>query len=69
MFRDLKSTGGRLVAFLLLSGLLLTGHSFAADNVVKEDNKNLPFDVRIVIDISGSMKQTDPNNLRIPALN
>ena len=69
MFRDLKSTGGRLVAFLLLSGLLLTGHSFAADNVVKEGNENLPFDVRIVIDISGSMKQTDPNNLRIPALN
>ena len=31
--------------------------------------QSLPFDVRIVIDISGSMKQTDPNNLRIPALN
>jgi uncharacterized protein (TIGR03503 family) len=26
-------------------------------------------DVRVIIDISGSMKQTDPNNLRIPALN
>ncbi|MEH6447170.1 MAG: vWA domain-containing protein [Oleispira sp.] len=35
----------------------------------EDDNKNLPFDVRIIIDISGSMKQTDPNNLRIPALN
>ncbi|ASP39701.1 hypothetical protein CHH28_13910 [Bacterioplanes sanyensis] len=28
-----------------------------------------PADVRIVVDISGSMKQTDPNNLRIPATN
>ncbi|MCY0966765.1 VWA domain-containing protein [Parathalassolituus penaei] len=28
-----------------------------------------PADVRVVIDISGSMKQTDPNNLRVPALN
>ena len=26
-------------------------------------------DVRIVVDISGSMKQNDPNNLRIPAVN
>jgi uncharacterized protein (TIGR03503 family) len=69
MFRDLMCTGGRLKAFLLLSALLMSGNSFAAGDVVKEDNKNLPFDVRIIIDISGSMKQTDPNNLRIPALN
>jgi uncharacterized protein (TIGR03503 family) len=27
-----------------------------------------PSDVRIIIDISGSMKENDPNNLRIPAL-
>lgn len=27
-----------------------------------------PADVRLLIDISGSMKQNDPNNLRIPAL-
>lgn len=26
------------------------------------------YDFRIVIDVSGSMKQTDPNNLRVPAL-
>ena len=25
-------------------------------------------DIRVLIDISGSMKQTDPNNLRAPAL-
>ncbi|MFY9180068.1 MAG: VWA domain-containing protein [Venatoribacter sp.] len=28
-----------------------------------------PADVRILVDISGSMKQTDPENLRIPAVN
>lgn len=28
-----------------------------------------PADVRIVVDISGSMKETDPNNLRVPAVN
>lgn len=32
------------------------------------DKSNVP-DVRIVIDISGSMKETDPQNLRRPALN
>ena len=26
-------------------------------------------DVRVLIDISGSMKKNDPNNLRIPAVN
>jgi len=58
--------GGRLIAFLLIScGFLVWGNpAFAA-----EDNKNLPYDVRIIVDISGSMKQTDPNNLRIPAMN
>src|SRR6187402_3821518 len=30
--------------------------------------KNLPSDVRVLIDISGSMKQTDPQNLRKPAV-
>jgi hypothetical protein len=28
-----------------------------------------PADVRIIVDISGSMKQTDPDNLRVPATN
>lgn len=63
MLRDLMYSGGRLCTFLLLSCL-----SFAA-LAAEEDDKNLPYDVRIIIDISGSMKQTDPNNLRIPALN
>ncbi|RYF97938.1 MAG: VWA domain-containing protein, partial [Chitinophagaceae bacterium] len=30
--------------------------------------KILPSDVRVIIDVSGSMKQTDPKNLRKPAL-
>ena len=68
MLRDLMYSGGRLIAFLLLSGLLFTNYSFAL-NEAEGDDKGLPFDVRIIIDISGSMKQTDPNNLRIPALN
>ena len=37
----------------------------AADSKV---TKILPSDVRVLIDISGSMKQTDPKNLRKPAL-
>lgn len=68
MFRDLLFSGGRLLAFLLLFSSLWLG-SVSVASAAEEDNKNLPFDVRIVIDISGSMKQTDPNNLRIPALN
>jgi uncharacterized protein (TIGR03503 family) len=68
MLRDLLYSGGRLLAFLLLSSALCAVFS-TATIAAEEDNKNLPFDVRIVIDISGSMKQTDPNNLRIPALN
>jgi uncharacterized protein (TIGR03503 family) len=56
------------MAFLLSSCLLWFGWIFAAQ-AVEADDKNLPYDVRIIIDISGSMKQTDPNNLRIPALN
>ena len=27
-----------------------------------------PTDVRVLVDVSGSMKHTDPNNLRVPAL-
>lgn len=68
MLRDLMHSGGRLVAFLLLFSSFYASSTYA-DDKVEAENKNLPFDVRIIIDISGSMKQTDPNNLRIPALN
>jgi uncharacterized protein (TIGR03503 family) len=67
MFSDLMLSGGRLLAFLLLSSVMSAGLSTSV-LAAEDDNKTLPFDLRIIIDISGSMKQTDPNNLRIPAL-
>lgn len=33
-----------------------------------ETRQNSEHDLKILIDVSGSMKQTDPNNLRIPAI-
>ncbi|WP_419810394.1 VWA domain-containing protein [Bacterioplanoides sp.] len=47
--------------------LLLFFSVFLPFQALAEEPK--PSDVRIIIDISGSMKQTDPQNLRIPALN
>jgi len=41
----------------------------AAPAAENKTNKILPSDVRVLIDISGSMKKTDPQNLRKPALN
>ncbi|MFT3931578.1 MAG: VWA domain-containing protein [Spongiibacteraceae bacterium] len=49
-----------LRATLLLLSILHGGMSFAAGEPQKPD-------VRVLIDISGSMKQNDPNNLRRPA--
>lgn len=60
--RSIRNTFSRLVqlaALSVLSGLLATGAGAAE---VKPD-------VRVLIDISGSMKENDPNNLRVPALN
>lgn len=52
----------RILRFsVLLFGVLLTLG-------VKAQEQPLPADVRVVIDISGSMKQNDPDNLRQPAL-
>jgi uncharacterized protein (TIGR03503 family) len=68
MFRDLMFLGGKLFSLLLLSSTLSAGLSSSV-LAAEGDNKTVPFDVRIIIDISGSMKQTDPNNLRIAALN
>jgi hypothetical protein len=68
MLRDFMHAGGRFVAFLLLFSSFYPPISNADGKVEAEVNPP-PFDVRIIIDISGSMKQTDPNNLRIPALN
>lgn len=49
---------------LLMSCLLLVVFTASADELAKP----LPADVRVIIDISGSMKKTDPENLRKPAV-
>ncbi|MES9958155.1 MAG: vWA domain-containing protein [Sedimenticola sp.] len=54
---------GVLIRVVLLAGLLLPGLSaIAAPKVVDSP------DVRVLIDVSGSMKKNDPRNLRRPAL-
>lgn len=54
----------RQLCFCLLSVALLICCPVWADEIAKP----LPADVRVVIDISGSMKKTDPQNLRKPAV-
>jgi uncharacterized protein (TIGR03503 family) len=49
---------------LLLFSLLIVATATWAEEPVKP----LPADVRVIIDISGSMKKTDPENLRKPAV-
>ena len=51
----------RVVLLLLIAGLHSVAHS-------ADVNQPLPADVRVLIDISGSMKKTDPHNLRKPAM-
>jgi hypothetical protein len=51
-----------LIAFLTV--LLLSRQSLAATDTKTEPRS----DVRILIDVSGSMKKNDPKNLRVPAL-
>lgn len=53
---------GSRIAMLLLSFALLAS-PIRADEVIKAQS-----DVRVLIDVSGSMKKNDPDNLRIPAL-
>lgn len=56
----------KLLTLVLFTALLLPGMLWAQEST----KLTLPerADVRIVVDISGSMKQTDPNNLRQPAV-
>ncbi len=55
--------------FRWLSGVIvLSLLSFIPSVPVLADDAR-PSDVRIIVDISGSMKKTDPQNLRIPAVN
>ncbi|PTY36405.1 hypothetical protein BGP77_03655 [Saccharospirillum sp. MSK14-1] len=51
--------------FRLISTLLV----FAWTNLAAEETTQTPTDVRVLIDISGSMVQTDPQNQRTPAIN
>lgn len=53
-----------LLCFVTLFITLVAVPAHAQDAIPQ----TLPADVRVVIDISGSMKQNDPNNLRQPAL-
>lgn len=41
---------------------------WAADPAVSKKKSAPKIDVRVIIDISGSMKKNDPKNLRVPAL-
>lgn len=50
---------------IYLAGLILLVLSFSS---LSWAQTNQP-DVRLLVDVSGSMKRTDPNNLRIPATN
>ncbi|MFG1496680.1 VWA domain-containing protein [Saccharospirillum sp. HFRX-1] len=54
----------RLFFRLLSTSLVLAWTSLAA-----EETTQTPTDVRVLIDISGSMVQTDPQNQRTPAIN
>lgn len=54
----------RYLCFIFMSAALLIANSPLAEDIAKP----LPADVRVVIDISGSMKKTDPKNLRKPAV-
>lgn len=53
-----RKTVQKLMVLVLITGLLSITKVFAAQP-----------DVRLMVDTSGSMKRTDPNNLRIPATN
>ncbi|MFC3852860.1 VWA domain-containing protein [Salinispirillum marinum] len=50
----------------LLSLLVLAMPVLAQQNAPQSGN---PLDLRIIVDISGSMADTDPDNLRVPAVN
>ncbi|WP_049632130.1 VWA domain-containing protein [Cellvibrio sp. pealriver] len=55
----------RLVIQFFIVGCL---SPIALVSMADEPAKPLPADVRVIIDISGSMKKTDPENLRKPAV-
>lgn len=52
----------------LLWIILLWALFYGAQTVFAEEKTAIPPDLRVLIDVSGSMKKTDPNNLRVPAV-
>lgn len=58
-----------MVRCMRLTGVILSLLLFVANQATAAEQNTQPGDVRIIIDISGSMKDTDPQNLRRPALN
>lgn len=60
----------KLHAIIVLLFVFYSGHCFAQGEGAPQlpSSENATPDVRVVIDISGSMKQNDPQNLRLPAL-
>jgi len=52
----------------LLWIILLWALFYGAQTVFAEEKTAAPPDLRVLIDVSGSMKKTDPNNLRVPAV-
>lgn len=68
MFKKMMFLKGKFFALFFFTGVFISLQASAADEPKSAENA-LPYDVRIIVDISGSMKNTDPANLRIPALN
>lgn len=56
-----------LTLFILLIQLTFLANTAGAESDNKQQLDN-QIDIRILVDVSGSMKQTDPLNLRVPAL-
>ncbi len=54
------------IAVLFCLGVWTTPFAMAAENISAETEE--VSDVRVLIDMSGSMKKNDPKNLRVPAL-
>ncbi|MDF1764215.1 MAG: VWA domain-containing protein, partial [Oleibacter sp.] len=57
------------IVFVFLTFTVLDADANEETGSVAQSTAQKPADVRILIDISGSMKKTDPANLRRPALN
>jgi len=59
---------GNLKSLAILLGVFLSCLAPSVFSATTNNNNIKKADVRLLIDISGSMKKNDPNNLRIPAL-